>query len=185
MAKINNDHFIFMKIGNHAGETFDQIFRRKNQEFEKTGNIFWGYGGVACHPTKQVRPFVDMYLEKRDSIYLVMNPVNSASDQAVARAEEYSTDGIEWHKIPENINVLGSKYALILDEIKIQEFELNLNDYEVGIGPSRGKTASDYLKGRTDKACLIKKAEESEGEANSRIIKYTAKLKEPYAVLLR
>jgi len=68
--------FVFMKIGNHAGETFKSILRRKNQEYRKTGRIFWGYGGSACHPINQVQPFVRIYEKQNGSIYVLMQEVD-------------------------------------------------------------------------------------------------------------
>ena len=34
--------FIFMKVGNHAGETFESILERKRREFDRAGKIFLG-----------------------------------------------------------------------------------------------------------------------------------------------
>lgn len=33
--------FIFMQVGNHAGETFETIMERKRREFDRAGKIFW------------------------------------------------------------------------------------------------------------------------------------------------
>ncbi|MCU7492874.1 MAG: hypothetical protein HF312_18855 [Ignavibacteria bacterium] len=186
------DSFVFMKIGNHAGETFDQILKRKNLEFEKTGMIFWGYGGAACHPINQVQPFVKMELAKHKSIYLVMHSVKSNASQDMIRAEEYSIDGVNWSPIPEEINVTGSRYAIVLDEIQPMNLTVDLNHYDIGIGPSRGKTASEYLRARTDKGCLVRnekkdteKMDEDDARGTIRKVDFAAKIKEPYAVLLR
>ncbi len=42
------EKFLFMKVGNHAGEQWEQILTRKRKEYEATGMCFWGYGGNAC-----------------------------------------------------------------------------------------------------------------------------------------
>jgi hypothetical protein len=181
-----HDPFIFMKVGNHAGETFETILKRKKREYERTGKIFWGYGGAACHPVNQVRPFALQQAKKKDNIYLLMSFVTSNADQDTLRAREFSIDGIEWQEIPKDIVVTGSKYALVLDEITETDLEIDMNQFLVGYGPSRDKKAIDYLKGRTDKACLIPDlAYKARENPVIKKIEYQAKLQDPYAVLLR
>lgn len=177
--------FVFMKVGNHAGETFEKIIERKNEEFRVAGKIFWGYGGTACHPINQVQPFVK-HFEKDGSVYLLMQEIDSKAEPLIAPAKQYSVDGINWQDIPEGISVTGSRYALVLDEIQTTDFEIDTNSYQIGAGPSAGKNATDYMKGHIDKACLIKSADnEKEAAPKSKKIKLAAKLIEPYAVLLK
>lgn len=178
--------FIFMKVGNHAGETWEQILRRKNEEFKKAGKIFWGYGGTACHPINQVQPFAKIYEKENGSIYLLMQEIDSRAEPAILPAKQYSVDGITWEPLPEGISVLGSKYALVLDEITSTDFDINPRDYQIGAGPSTGKNAEDYMKGHIDKACLVKSNETPDSEnAKVKRIKLAAKLIPPYAVLLK
>ncbi|MCI0685365.1 MAG: hypothetical protein L0Y71_24970 [Gemmataceae bacterium] len=181
--------FLFMKVGNHAGETWEQILARKKREFEDTGMIFWGYGGNACHPISQVQPFARITLKEQESICLVMEPIDSRADPAVLPATEYSRDGVVWEPLPKGIKVTGSRYAFVLDEIKPGDLEISLNKYEVGIGRSLGKGADSYLTGHTDKACLVESSKPHETASSSpklvRKLGYVAKLKEPFAVLLR
>jgi hypothetical protein len=180
------DAFIFMKVGNHAGETFEDILKRKNEEFQKTGKIFWGYGGTACHPISQVQPFIKLYEKENGSVYVLMQEIDSRAIPMIAPAKQYSVDGINWELIPEGISVTGSRYALVLDEIKSTDFDINHYDYEIGAGPSAGKNAVDYMRGHIDKACLIKSIAEKEGQVNKpKRIKLAAKLLSPYAVLLK
>ena len=179
--------FVFMKVGNHAGETFESILRRKNEEYQKTGRIFWGYGGSACHPIKQVQPFVEVYEKQNGSIYVLMQEIDSRAQPALLPAKEYSRDGVNWEDIPEGANVLGSRYALVLDEIKSTDFEINPHEYVIGAGPSKGKVAGEYMQGHIDKACLVRPelAPSSDGRNRNRKIKYAAKLLFPHAVLVR
>jgi hypothetical protein len=148
------ESFIFMKVGNHAGESFDAILTRKNREREQAGCIFWGYGGTVCHPLMQVQPFARLYTKKQGCIYLFMEPMESKANPDIEPAREYSEDGARWHSLPEGISVIGSKYALVLDEINPINFEIDLEKYSVGIGYSRGKNAAEYIQGRVDKGCL-------------------------------
>lgn len=180
--------FVFMKVGNHAGESWEAILERKRREIEVAGKTFWGYGGAACHPLTQVQPFARAYLRKQGDLYLLMERVDSRADPEVRPATEYSEDGIHWHPMPKGIEVKGSRYALILDEIMPQDIELDPDLFEVAVGPSRGKRASDYLRGRTDKGCLTVLERDEEGQApqrEPRRVEYAARLQEPFAVLLR
>lgn len=178
--------FLFMKVGNHAGESWDQILARKRRELDQAGMSFWGYGGSACHPISQVQPFAKLVIEEQGGIRLVMQPIKSNADQDTAEATEYSIDGRNWIKIPNGIHVTGSSYALVLDTIEEADLDLPLHELEIGIGPSLGKPAEDYLQGRTDKGCLVRSTKVR--EANERTVRkggFIADLKEPFGVLLR
>ena len=63
--------------------------------------------------------------------------------------------------------------------------ELNLRQFEVGKGPSKGTNATDYLVGQTSKACLVKAGSTDGRPAVPILIAYQARLKPPYAVFLR
>ena len=188
---MTQNSFIFMKVGSHAGETWDQILERKNREFLEAGQIFWGYGGAACHPIKQVQPFARLLLQQQGEVVLVMQPVVSKADPDIIPATEYSEDGIIWKPIPKGVSVTGSRYAMVLDEIKPGMLDVKLSDLEVAVGPSTGRPAEEYLKGRTDKACLRsspsprKLGDEEAARKAIRKAEFTAKLKDPFAVLLR
>lgn len=179
--------FVFMKVGNHAGETFEQIMERKNEEYRKTGRIFWGYGGSACHPVRQVQPFAREIVETGGSVYVLMQEIDSRANPALLPATEYSEDGVNWQAMPEGNRVIGSRYALILDEIKPTDFEIDTRGYLVGAGPSLGKNAAEYMRGHIDKACLIAPGEPVTSTSAPKVkrIKLTARLIEPYAVLVR
>jgi hypothetical protein len=176
-----------MKVGNHAGESFEQILERKNGEYRKTGRIFWGYGGTSCHPLTQVQPFVRNAMEQYGAVYLLMEPIDSKANPDLLPATEYSEDGVEWRPIPKGIEVTGSRYALVLDEIVPGALELPADDFVVGIGPSRGKRATDYLQGRIDKACLTYAGPPvaCRSKAVQKAVQFSAKLLQPYAVMLK
>ena len=93
-------------------------------------------------------------IQQFGSIYLLMQPIDSKAEPDLLPATEYSDDGIHWQPLPKGIEVTGSRYALILDEIVPGDLNIRARDFVVGVGPSRGKRAADYLQGRIDKACL-------------------------------
>ena len=180
------DRFLFMKVGNHAGETWKDILNRKRRELNEAGMIFWGYGGSACHPVSQVQPFAKLAIKEQGGIKLIMQPIKSNWDQDTAEATEYSVDGRNWEKMPSGIHVTGSSYALVLESIDETDLDLPFHELEVGIGPSLGKPAENYLTGRTDKGCLIRSSRPRlPDEKTIRKAGIVANLKEPFGVLLR
>jgi len=178
------DGLIFMKVGVHASEPFDAIVKRKLAEYEIAGMSFWGYGGSTCHPISQVQPFAKQLNQSGRRLRILMNEIESKHYTA-ERANEYSIDGVNWKEVPEGINVIGSRYALVLGELTPGELNLDLSETRVGIGSSRGKFGSDYIKGRVDKACLTYDPIERNPTQQIRQIQFQAEVKEPYAVILR
>jgi hypothetical protein len=177
---------VFMKVGRHAGETFEQILERKRREFERTGKVFWGYGGGTMHPTQRVQPFARMRVEHGEKISIVMEPIDSRHPDTQVFATEFSRDGILWEPIPDGIQVRGSRYALVLDEIHEGDLSIDLGEYVVGAGPSEGRLGTHYIKGRVDKGCLVHTGHPAPvGESRVVKVQYAATLGDPYAVLLR
>ena len=185
MSSIPNN-FIFMKVGNHAGEDWEAILARKRRELVDAGLCFWGYGGAGCHPINQVQPFARLILKEQGQIGLVMVSINSHAGREEVVAREFSSDGIHWEQIPDGVRVTGSKYALVLDKIEEADLRVDLTEFEIGAGPSRGKSAEKYIVGRADKACLTRKqGRVTEVETKIHEVRFTAELKDPFAVLLR
>lgn len=179
---------LFMKVGTHAGESLDDIVRRKAREIEEAGYALWGYGGNTCHPVNMVQPFARDYKRQGGTLYLCMQPMSSHHFAVPERATQQSTDGISWREIPASISVLGSRYALAIRDLHHEEFELPLSRSRVGIGTSMGRIGSRYVTGHVDKACLVIAKEDLEEDSTLRVtapIGLVAELVEPYAVFVR
>ncbi|OJU09185.1 MAG: hypothetical protein BGN86_15625 [Caulobacterales bacterium 68-7] len=177
---------LFMKIGTHANETLADIIARKEAEIRDAGFGMWGYGGNTCHPSSMVQPFAKAFAD-RGPIYLCMEAMES-NHFAEGVAAEYSLDSQEWMKIPDAIEVRGSKYAMIIEDLHQERFKLPLDQTRVPVGPSLGRLGSRYVKGRVDKACLeILEAPELANDAKPRdiTIDFVARTRAPYAVFLR
>jgi hypothetical protein len=145
---------VFMKVGTHAGETLSDIIERKRREIDDAGHALWGYGGNTCHPLTMVQPFARDFEQRDGVIYLCMQPMQSSHFAVTERAVEFSSDGVDWEEIPAPINVLGSRYALVINDLREEEFELPLAQTRVAIGSSTGRRGDRYIRGRVDKACL-------------------------------
>jgi hypothetical protein len=175
---------IYMKVGTHADEPFDQIFERKRKEIEDEGFALWGYGGNTCHPLSMVQPFAQGIHEQGGIIRLVMQPMTSRHFTVSARAEEYSADSLNWSAVPPGINVLGSRFALKITNLREEAFELPLSQTRVAIGPTTGRRGDLYIKNHVDKACL--EVTEAPEEVDAAVeIKLIADIVEPYAVFVR
>jgi len=177
---------LFMKVGRHAGEAFGDILQRKRLEYQRTGMIFWGYGGNTCHPIRHVQPFARLRFEEGQGVYLVMEEIDSRHAPTSLVASHYSEDGLKWQPMPAGVEVRGSRYALILGELQDGALDIDLSNYEVAAGPSLGKRAVDYISGRVDKACLVPAAHTQIGaQQQIRRVNHYAGLKAPYAVLIK
>jgi hypothetical protein len=182
---ISFDNIVFMKFGYHAEENEYNIIRRKQLEFENAGKVFWGYGGIICHPLRQVQPFVRYFNEQNSKVYLVMSFTPSKPLNAGTHAEEYSVDGVNWNKLPRGINVIGSKFAIVCSKLFTIKEKINLYEYNIAIGQSEGKNASDYISYRVDKGCLLKNANSKQNKSNIKDIELYAEIVYPYAVFIR
>jgi hypothetical protein len=177
-----------MKVGTHAKETLEDIIARKTKEIEKTGFAMWGYGGGTCHPRTIVQPFASGSERNGNVIYLCMQEMNSKHFAEPVRADEFSVDGEVWEDIPRTIDVLGSRYALVVKNLRKEALTLPLSRTRVAIGNSTGRDGSRYVQGRVDKACLEIGEDVASGprdDEDAVSIGLVAELAKPYAVFLR
>jgi hypothetical protein len=179
------DGLLYMKVGTHAREPLEEIFKRKVKEIEQAGFALWGYGGATCHPTSMVQPFAKTYEQRGAAIYLFMEPMESKHFAEQVRAEQYSIDGLTWQDIPSGINVLGSRYALVIKNLRGVDFDLALSKTRVAIGRSTGRVGSRYVAGRVDKACLEVTEDVASSDERNAHIGLVAEIVEPYAVFVR
>jgi hypothetical protein len=173
---------IFMKVGTHAQEPLEKIIERKTKEIEREGIAFWGYGGNTCHPQSMVQPFAQSYMLRGDTVYLCMHPMDSKHFAEQVRAKRFSVDGINWKAIPKAIDVLGSRYALVVKNLHREGFDLPLNATKVALGNSMGTAGDEYVSGRVDKACLEVAGDPTKTSGTPVRIELVAELVEPYAV---
>lgn len=176
---------IFMKVGTHAKETLEAIIARKRKEIDDAGFALWGYGGSTCHPQSMVQPFAKAFQKQDKTIYLCMREMESKHFAEPLRAEQSSPDGIEWSDIPAPVNVLGSRYALVIKSLRSETLELPLSQTRVAVGPSRGKDGDRYIAGQVDKACLEIVAASGDPSLGKVPISLVAELASPFAVFLR
>lgn len=179
---------LFMKVGTHANEDLNDIIRRKSREIDEAGYAMWGYGGNTCHPSSMVQPFAKSFAAKGAPIHLVMEQMTSRHFAEQLEAAEFSPDNENWKEIPPEIRVLGSRFALVIEDLQQVDMTLPLDQTRVPVGPSTGRIGSKYIKGKVDKACfevLDAPVPQNDQEPVERKINLVAKLRAPYAVFLR
>lgn len=177
---ISLENIIIMKCGTHAGEKINDIFNRKKKEEKDNGFIYWGYGGTLCHPLNQVQPFC----KNSKKVYLLLTPTNSELNNEPKKSNYFSIDNKIWNNIDTKINVFGSKYALVINNLQKCDFYINLSEYEIAIGNSKGKNLAEYLNGRVDKACASKINNTNEEIRKIKIV-MVAELLNPYSIFVK
>jgi hypothetical protein len=186
--EMKNAGLIYMKVGLHAREPIEEIITRKRKEFDSAGSIFWGYGGATCHPLTMVQPFAKESAKNGKEVLIIMQKMDSKHAASPEVAKQYSDDGVNWQPIPKGIEVRGSRYALVLDQLREEEFDVDLSELQVGVGPSRGRPATAYLVGQADKGCFIYVPRPRPIATQEHVLKHialVARVKAPYAVLVK
>jgi hypothetical protein len=178
---------LYMKVGTHAQESLDAIIARKTKEIEQAGFALWGYGGSTCHPQTMVQPFARSFEQRGQVIYLCMQPMESSHFAEPIRAVEFSVNGMDWEPIHAAINVLGSRYALAIRNLRKDDLDLPLAKTKVALGNSMGLGGDRYIAGRVDKACLETTEEIGATSASEpRVhIGLVAEIVKPYAMYVR
>lgn len=174
---ITDKSLIVMKFGVHASEQPYDTISRKERELKENSTMYWGYGGTLLDPIKVVQPFCE---ECGGNIWVYMIPTKSPHLGEPLRSTKMSTNKYHWTDIPGKVNVLGSKKAIVCDKIEMINETINIGNYSVAIGPSKGRNVSDYLQNRTDKACMV----ESNSNKKEKLLKaiYRFGIASPYAV---
>jgi hypothetical protein len=182
--KLNN--IIYLPGGVHANEEINSIVERKIKEINKNGFMFFGYNGTLLHPNSQVVPFGKKNHKNNNKTYVLISAIKKDYQKFVIKAKDYTINRVEWFDIPENINVLGSKYALVCSNIKPCSFDIDLNDYVIARGKHKNERFAEVYSTRLDSVCAHYNPENKK-EINKKIvhIDYIAELTEPYGVFVR
>lgn len=185
MSKEQYKNIIIMKYGVHASESIESIIKRKLEEIQVCQKMYWGYGGVLCHPLNQVQPFLKENLSKGEKTYLLLTQTPSQLNNTPSMATDYSIDKVQWQPIPNGIKVLGSKYAIVCKSIEQCNFSIDLANYVIPIGNSKGKILSNYIRGHVDKACGRYNNNLPNQDSQLVNISLCAEIDYPYSVFLK
>lgn len=180
---------IYLKAGATNGLSIASLVAQKSNEIVDLGSALWAYGGNTCHPTSMVQPFADFHKRRGKPIRLLIEDISTEKYVKPYCALEASCDGVDWTEIPDDVNVLGSRYAFVVGSLLRSSMTLPLHRTVVAIGPSAGRLGSSYVAGRVDMACLTMLGKNEVSEASppncERKIQFVGTLLSPYAVFLR
>jgi len=185
------EYVIFSVIGAHAGESRQEIFRRKIKDINRVGHTFWLFKSNQAKPNI-VQCFCKRAKKKDRNVFCVFiepsTPSGAKPTKINTLAESYSVDNKKWSILPKGLSSVTGKigkgaYALIFDSLRRVNGEVNLWEY------------ADFLTEKTIKIrlgnstlCAVRKntAEETDKikSPNRRIIAM-GKLHEPYCVWLK
>ena len=115
-------------IGWHAGESVDDIVKRKCADVVKIGRTFWVYQSWKA-PVPQVQKFGSAFPEP--TVYFLKGSAFPASTEH--RAGQTSVDGKNWEDLPSGIGKVTGKLpggALIIGSLSaVSDHEIDLWDY--------------------------------------------------------
>lgn len=144
-----------MKYGTHAAESPETIINNKLNEIELCGKTYWGYGGIVCHPSTQINPFVKVNKDKGEKTYLVLSRINTTWHGNSSQAHFYSINNYDWEPLSVANAISGSKYAIVCKTFAMCTKFIDLSFYKVPFGNSKGRILSEYIFGQNTKACGI------------------------------
>lgn len=94
-------------IGDHAGESVDDIFKRKIADIQRTGITFWLIKAPKARPAQ-----VQALCRNIPVFTIFVNPATKGGARPTTTetvAGEYSTDGEFWHRLPQGISPVTGK----------------------------------------------------------------------------
>lgn len=185
-----HSHILIMKAGPYCNYSLDEIIRIKQEEEQKCGKFFWGYGGVFCRPNVISAFISHAKINKKRPLVMFSITLSAYNTSEGGRFTHFSTDKSQWQSLPEEVLLVGNKkashFAIVARNLKKVEAQLNLSSYcsFSGVFPNPDKYLDEYLRYRVDKACGFYLPRNT---VEKRIIKidYISELVEPYCVYIK
>lgn len=105
-------------MGDHAGEGADAIFKRKEEDIDRTGKTFWLMRSPKARPAH-----VQGICTTVPAYTIFVEPATKGGARPTIEkdtAEEYSGDGVLWHRLPKGLSPVTGKLdtgatALVFD----------------------------------------------------------------------
>lgn len=174
---------VFMKVGSHGNEDFQEIIERKIKEQETAGFMLWGYSGILLK-AKPVADFLKSRWGLGERLLLLMVETSSPFKNSPVESTAFSIDGHTWYHLPEGVATRGCNKAIVCDKLTEVDISVDLSLYKIAVGPSSGKALSSYLRYRTDKACAIFSGPSLDIPVNWAVINWVAEIVPPFALYL-
>ncbi len=134
-GSLKEKYVILSVIGQHAGETSEQIFLRKKSDIQTTGRTFWVIQSYKANPTKVCKLYNQAQNEGKEVYCIFIEPSvkGGARPTRISKTTtSFSSDKINWKSFSKNMspvtgNIGNSSYALVFDELQIIEEPTSLN----------------------------------------------------------
>ncbi len=124
---INGEYIVISVMGQHAGESEDEIFKRKIGDIEKIGQTFWLIKSYQAKPN-MVQQICQLTKKENMEAYCFFIEASSRkaaiATKEASLAESYSIDGKTWNILPKGLSPVtgkidGSAYALVFDQLEL------------------------------------------------------------------
>ena len=194
MKMQESKYVIISVMGPHAGEGEDEIFRRKSNDIKVVGRTFWFIKSRNAKPNMVQAICNYAYKKGYDVPCIFIEPSSTGSSTPTKTsnsAEMYSSDNVIWSIFPKRLsrvtgNIDGSACALVFDELRIEQGELDLWKYADFFKPSMPlrimRGASTLCAIQRDMSRLT---DSEKVKSHFRRIVAIGRLREPYGVWLR
>ena len=176
---------ILSLAGEHAGETFKEIIKRKMKDIENTGYTFWVLN-LKTGPNT-VQSFNDYVNKEQVALNCLLYKGNTKNTKYGGIHKEYSSDKKNWQKIDERLSPITGKkkntsHALVFDKLKPVKKKLNLENY-VNYETKKPIQNSNFC----STFCAIKKYDNKEPKEQNKLREIFAigRIHKPSSVWLR
>ncbi|MCX6168706.1 MAG: hypothetical protein NTX65_05180 [Ignavibacteriales bacterium] len=175
---------ILMKVGSHGAESFTEILNRKKSEHISYGFMLWGYSGNLLNVI-DTRKHFESKTKLGNKFFIFMIETKSPFKNSPVRSKYFSLDKMRWFALPQNLFTTGCDKAIICRNLTKSNFQFDLSKYSVASGASKGKNASEYLKFRTDKACIELSGHTDNSDPSFITVSWVAEILPPYAIHMK
>lgn len=191
-GQLDTKYLVISVIGPHAGESEDEIFKRKMDDIRKTGKTFWLIKSHKAKPdmVQSLCKEAEMHRGNSLTVFVEASSSTGARPTVTAKeAKEYSQDGVRWKGLPKGLSSVTGKidngtYALIFNQLKLVNDVIDLWGYADFL--RQDQPIKIFLGAST--ICAVRKNMSSHPlapKSHCRKVIAIGKLCEPYCVWLR
>jgi hypothetical protein len=124
-------NYLISVIGPHAGETMEEIFKRKIDDIKRVGYTYWLQKSYKATPNN-----ILSFLENNSPVTcLFLNPKSKGGvnpTKVSQQASRYSLDNLSWIPLNEDVSPVTGKLpasALVFSNINLVSETIDLNEY--------------------------------------------------------
>ena len=138
-------YVVISVIGPHAGENEEEIFNRKIADIEISGRTFWLIKSYKAKPD-MVQTICSQSNKEGENVPCIFIEPSSIGGSIPTKtsnsAKLFSSDKLRWSEFPKGISPVtgkidGNAYALVFNELKLEDGAIDLWDYTDFFNPSK------------------------------------------------